>query len=802
MEKDSEINNIIFGNDKQEGIVSIEVKNDEVYLYFNDGTFLTEPMIYWILCNQALDASWSKLKGNNHYKYIKTFDTKKEFNNYTKMFKHKDLYYAYDPVEAIMLLRGYTYYKGLKLEDVTVLSYDIEGAGLARNDESDVYLITNTVTRNGKVQFKEHFRVDDYDNAGDMLEHWCKVVREEYDPDIINGHNIFGYDLDYMRHVASLYNKTLKLGRDNSAAKFSNKPKNYRVDGSQTWEYYDCKIFGREVIDGMFLAVKYDIGRNYPNWKLKDIAEFEGIIKEDRQFYDASKIRQNWSIPEEKEKIVEYGIADSDDSNNLYYLHVPSFFYLCQSLPRGFQKMINSASGSWLNGLFVRSYLQTWDSIPKATPVEQFEGAISYGVPGIYSNCFKQDVASLYPSIMRQWKIADKKKDYKQVMPKVVEYFTLERLKNKQIAAETKDSYYSALEQSQKIVINSMYGFLGAQGLNFNSPENAALITKYGRDILNKALKWATGEEIQYWKSVVEDGVERAHTGKYDLVNCDTDSIMVCKKDQSFFTPQERLDFLKQLNSLYPKLISWEDDGYYDRVVIVKAKNYVLKPEGSDKLKIKGSSFKSASKEKALVEMMKRICQNLIDDTDWLKTVEEYLKEVSKITNIKRWAAKKSISEKLIEANDSTKLRVLEALEGVEYQVGDKFLLFKDVEGERQVIEKGEPKFVRMIKREYEQKGLERLPKSLRCNHKDGLFCTECNPHLFKPKMIPNDIYKRIEKFDGSYQLDHYVSRIYKTLISLENVIDLTKLPKYDTKSGFKEYCQKYLTNNDKSGIV
>jgi DNA polymerase elongation subunit (family B) len=50
------------------------------------------------------------------------------------------------------------------------------------------------------------------------------------------------------------------------------------------------------------------------------------------------------------------------------------------------------------------------------------------------------------------------------------------------------------LEQSQKIGINSAYGLLGTQVL-FNSPDNAELVTKYGREILLKSIKWATGKD-------------------------------------------------------------------------------------------------------------------------------------------------------------------------------------------------------------------------------------------------------------------------------------------------------------------
>jgi DNA polymerase elongation subunit (family B) len=72
-------------------------------------------------------------------------------------------------------------------------------------------------------------------------------------------------------------------------------------------------------------------------------------------------------------------------------------------------------------------------------------------------------------------------------------------LKNKQLYNETKDKYYDDLQSSGKIFINSMYGFLGAPGLSFNYLKGASDVTKYGREILTMAVKWATGlknEEI------------------------------------------------------------------------------------------------------------------------------------------------------------------------------------------------------------------------------------------------------------------------------------------------------------------
>jgi DNA polymerase elongation subunit (family B) len=73
-------------------------------------------------------------------------------------------------------------------------------------------------------------------------------------------------------------------------------------------------------------------------------------------------------------------------------------------------------------------------------------------------------------------------------------------LKNKKLAKDTNDKYYKDLEQSQKVGINSMYGFLGSSGLNFNYPNGASEVTRRGREVLGMAIKWATGNTYEEWK--------------------------------------------------------------------------------------------------------------------------------------------------------------------------------------------------------------------------------------------------------------------------------------------------------------
>jgi DNA polymerase I len=181
----------------------------------------------------------------------------------------------------------------------------------------------------------------------------------------------------------------------------------------------------------------------------------------------------------------------------LFDLMIPAFFTLCTIVPKGFQAIIESASGSQLNSVMVRSYLQERYSIPKADEPFKFEGAISEGSPGVYKNCIKWDIRSLYPSIMLTYTIEDKQKDPKGNFLRILSVLTEERLRNKKLAKDNKSEYHEALQNSQKILINSCFGFMGAPGLNFNYPKGAESITRYGREILKKAIKWATNKELE-----------------------------------------------------------------------------------------------------------------------------------------------------------------------------------------------------------------------------------------------------------------------------------------------------------------
>lgn len=649
---------LIFGKNKLERIVSCEIDGNKLTLFFEheNGAITTEvkPNRFWLLGDKQYDPSFTKLEGNLHYQWIKTYTNKRSY--YTDKKRYPDLYGVSDDKEAAMMYYGFTYYKGMKVPSVSSLSFDIESTGLEHNAASKVLLISNTF-RCGETVIRKLFSYDEYATEAGMFDAWCEWVRE-VDPSIILGHNIYGYDLGYLNFCAKKANTELNLGRDDSAIKFSSYTSKYRKDGSQFYEYNRCSIYGREIVDTMFVAYKYDYARKYPSYALKAIVAFEGLEVKDRQFYDAGTIRDTYKNPEEWVKIKKYAEHDADDALALYDLMIPAYFYLTPSIPKSFTAMMYSASGSQINAFLVRSYLQQGKSVPKTTEATAFEGAISIGNPGIYKNVFKVDVASLYPSIMLQYEVHDKYKDPDRNFLNMVDYFTNERLRNKKLAKETGDRYYKDLSEAQKIIINSAYGMMGSQGLNFNSPFNAAFVTRQGRKILQTSIDWA-----------VENG--------FTIVNGDTDSISI-SLDGDDLSEEVRQEILDAINALFPEKIRFEDDGYYKSVVVIKTKNYIL--FDGKKVKVKGSALKASMKEKALKEFINEVINCLLNDKkdELVKLYNNYIKEIYYLKDITRWSSKKTVTESVLNPERANEQKVLDALDGEEFEQGDKIFVYFD----------------------------------------------------------------------------------------------------------------------------
>lgn len=166
----------------------------------------------------------------------------------------------------------------------------------------------------------------------------------------------------------------------------------------------------------------------------------------------------------------------------------------------------------------------------------------------------------------------------------------------------------------------------------------------------------------------------------FQLVNVDTDSISFTDNGRPF-SKEERKSLLDEINAIMPEYIKFEDDGYFQRVLVLKIKNYVLKTEDG-KIKTKGSTLRDNKQPAAIKEFKMAIVEALLNDQSPDHLREIYNKSILELWNIqtseqiKRWSKKYTISDKTLESDRTNETKVVDAIEGTEYVEGDRIWLF------------------------------------------------------------------------------------------------------------------------------
>lgn len=496
------IDKLLYGKSGLKRVVGLEIEDSNAIAFIQDedGIVRTEclPHRFWILSNTQIDRKFHKLAGELHYCYGKQYVDRKEWMRDRSIYRNtgEDTYSIYDNVEAMMVKDGITFYRDMKLKEVSLLSFDLETTGLDGKAKDAQVLLISTTFRDIHGQVNRLFSYDEYENEGQLIGAFCDYVREK-NPSLLVGHNIITYDFVYLRDRAAANDASLKLGRNDSEVKFDSYESKLRMDGTRDLLYYNLKVYGREVVDTFMLAISFDVSKSMETYALKPLIKQLGFEKEGRQFYDAANIRKNYKDPGEWEKIKQYSIDDAEDPLKLFDYMGPLYFNMASMMTKPFSKVLLSASGSKINGMLVRAYLQDGHSIPKADQVRKFQGALSWGQPGIYRNVRKVDAVSLYPSVIIQYSVFDIDKDPKAYLLELVKIFRAKRLEYKKLAVETGDSYWKEMDTTAKGILNSFFGFFGCPGLNFNSFECAEFITATGREILETAITWATSKKFK-----------------------------------------------------------------------------------------------------------------------------------------------------------------------------------------------------------------------------------------------------------------------------------------------------------------
>lgn len=608
-------NTLLFGKDKEERIVGAYQRSDSIIrLFFRNGEsvhFRDDPFFpfFFVSDSAVLDGFipenqkkfWLvKLHGSNFYQYLAIFDSWKMYRSALDFINSKSdpeskdksvtepvgnsplTYSKGDGVSQYLLQTGKTLFKGMLFEDLHRLQLDIETyyrPDLRGNDKQDRFsdeIIIVSLSDNFGWKEVLHSKTS---SEKDLLERVVKTITLR-NPDVIEGHNIFSFDLPYLQHRCEHHGVSLSIGRDGMIAR--SYPSSIRfAERTIDFPYFD--IPGRHVVDTLFLVQNYDVSRrSMQSYGLKAVARHFGIAAQDRTYIDYKDIASTWD--NDYEKMLDYALDDVIETRDLSGLLSGSNFYTAQMLPYTYGMTSRLGPAAKIESLFVREYLRQKHSIPKPSSGQQFMGGYTeVFLKGILGPVVYADVESLYPSIMLSFDICPKS-DSLRVFPGVLHDLKDLRFRAKELSGMYKlhdDSAlcrnYDAMQSSFKILINAMYGYLGFQGGIFNDYAEADRVTSTGQSIAKKMIA-----EFESRGSRV--------------IEVDTDGILFIPPPLVCSEEEER-KLVSEVSSQMPEGIRIGYDGRFKKMISYLKKNYALL--GYDGvMTIKGSSLTSRSGEK------------------------------------------------------------------------------------------------------------------------------------------------------------------------------------------------------------
>lgn len=167
----------------------------------------------------------------------------------------------------------------------------------------------------------------------------------------------------------------------------------------------------------------------------------------------------------------------------------------------------------------------------------------------------------------------------------------------------------------------------------------------------------------------------------FTFILSDTDSVTFSKPDGSSFTKEEEQRLVNEINEMLDPEIRFESNGTYQRILITKAKNYVL--FNPDDTTIKGSALKATSKEPRLKQFIDDIINTFLRIDDEVLREEKQIElyngvalEIMNIKDIGPWCSKKTVTDKILNPVRSNEQNVLDAIGNKHVQEGDKVYVF------------------------------------------------------------------------------------------------------------------------------
>ena len=594
-----EKNTLLFGADPTPRIVAVELGETgtaRVHRRETDASTAADveafhPFVWADSDVVDLGIESEKLQSDLKYSWLITVDSWKELIALRNGLKNsgRDFFAFTDPVQHYLTATGRTLFKDLPFEELKRMQLEVLSVAGGADPAPDNHIMSIALSDN--TGWEELIVVDPSnieESERNALRRLTALIKER-DPDVIEGHNLFRFDLPYLVDRAKKLKTKLDWGR--SGGFLRSRPSRLQI-AEKTIDYPKFTIGGRHFVDTFLLAQFYDVGmRSLAGFERTDVARhFELCDSEQVSALTGKELQRAYL--DDSEMFRRRALCGVRETRALSDLLSPSYFIQAQIFPYNYQDVIVRGNATRINALFLREYFRQRHSIPELPMVRAFEGGYTdIFFTGVARNVWHCDIASLYPSVMLQidcFPATDQLQIFRHLLTDLRTFRLEAKAKMRAEKDSAKQHHLQALQNTFKILLNSFYGYLGfAQG-HFADFDAAARVTQIGRDLLKKMIEWLNARGAQ-------------------VIEVDTDGI--------YFVPPEDVevdDLQKELAKELPPGIDVEIDEQFDAMFSYKAKNYALLTKDDDVI-IKGGALKSRGLEKFqrvfLEEMIKLIMQ-------------------------------------------------------------------------------------------------------------------------------------------------------------------------------------------------
>ncbi|MCF6149482.1 MAG: DNA polymerase II [Candidatus Kuenenia sp.] len=524
-----------------------------------------------------------------------------------------------------------------------VLSLDIE----TNAHTGELYSIALHMVENDKEQKIVIMQGDQAGNvANEEYVHFVPSEKEvvktflsafhSFDPDLIIGWYVVGFDLLFLEKKFRYYKIPFTLGRGNRPVKIEEKK------GAG----YFAHIDGRVVIDGPS-ALRNNF-YTFENYKLETVARKllgtgKAIDNEEDKITEINRM-----FKEDKAALARYNIQDC--------VLVTDIFKKTSLIPMIVER--TKVSGLLMDkiGMTARAFDHFY--LPRihrkgfvahdCSDVEQGEqsggGHVIEPVAGIYDHVVVFDFKSLYPSIIRTFKIdplsrligEERKESHtipsghafsskEHILPEFIDVLMQKR-------EQAKREKNMPMSQAIKILMNSFYGVMGSYGCRFYHPDLPNSITSTGRFLLT--------ETARYLESL-----------DYKVLYGDTDSVFVqLKKHQSGEYADVSSRLAKDLNEYWRKrlkenfhvesFLEIEFEMYFEKLCLPMArgfqggakKRYVgrVKDSQGEKLHFVGMEYVRSDWTELAKNFQYQLYERLFNNQEIETFVKDYISDLKK----------------------------------------------------------------------------------------------------------------------------------------------------------------------------